>query len=268
MMIKDVEVERVGNESGATGSFLAELRRGPFAPALCSSILDHYGVTMKLAEFLHRNLDDQVIAIFDQTKSPVGRPALSLRSELNNPAYWRGEDGFTGYRLSSLAASAWEEGRRNLDMSVLDDVGTTFQKNDAHPCINDMPMADFLKVFKVGVRFPGRVERRAHGAQGWIVTCEAEGLPHRCFMPDAEVGQVIVNPGLTGEFECIATLPQKRSVLVRPVGRTASRLSHVEREQPNSLAKQLKESASLLAAHGILTESEYSTIRNRIFDLI
>ena len=270
-MIKNVDGGNVsdGCESDAANAFLEELRRGPFAPALSSSILDGFGLKMKLTEFLYRNLDDQVIAIFNQAKSPVGRPALCLRAQVHNPAYWRGgEEGFVGYRLSSLAASAWEEGCRNLDMSVLDDGDITFQGKDARPCTSDMDMADFLKVFKVGVRFFGKVERRAHGAQGWIVTCETEGLPHRCFMPDSEVGQVIVNPGFSGEFECIATLPQKRSVLVRPVSRIASEFSRVGKQQPNSLAKQLKESASLLAAHGILTDSEYATVRNRIFDLI
>ena len=274
MMIKDVESESGGYESDAAGAFLAELRRGPFAPALVSSILDHYGVTMKLTEFLHKNLDDQVVAIFNQAKSPVGRPALCLRTQIHNPAYWRGEEGFVGYRLSALAASAWEEGRRNLDMSVLDDGNTTFLRNDARPCTSDMTITDFLRVFKVGARFSGKVERRAHGAQGWIVTCEAEGQEYRCFLPDAEIDQAFAHPGLVGVFEVISTLPQKKSVLLRFVGVDDAQemvaLIHKvdDNADSDSLVKQLKDSAAFLAAHGVLTASEHATIRNRIFDKI
>ena len=84
MMIKDVEVERVGNESGATGSFLAELRRGPFAPALCSSILDHYGVTMKLAEFI---LPSRYLARMPVASVPsIGIAAISVASRNSSGA--------------------------------------------------------------------------------------------------------------------------------------------------------------------------------------
>ena len=190
---------------------------------------------------------------------------------MRNPEYWRGDAGFVGYRLSSLAAGAWD-GVRNLDMSVLD---VSPQKGEAS-YTSHVPVSDFERSFIIGKMITGRIDRRAHGALGWLVACEVDGKAYRCFVPDTEIDQTIATPGFVGQFEVISTLPQKRSVLLRFVKSEAVVRQKAELETRESLSidpvlLKIKERLSRLKQlhlDGELDDEEYTSRRQRIIDAI
>ena len=182
---------------GAVGFFLAELAKGPFAPALAGDVLDRFRIPLKLADFIRLHLADRVTLITKQEYSPVGRPALALTAQVHDPAYWQ------AFRLSSLYR-VWPE--------VRVDMGALARQRDEE--------AVFARQFPRGLKVHGRIVRRTYGSAGFVVEVDVNGQTVPCLLPSEAVPaefratpEVLV--GMAGSFEVSGTLPAKRSVLLR-----------------------------------------------------
>lgn len=235
--------------SGFVSWLLAELERGPFAPALAGDALARFGISLKLGDFIKAHLAGRVVLIADQYFSPVGRPALALASRANDPAYWG------GYRLASLYR-VWDGVRVDMDSM------TRQHREDV----------DFAKQFRVGLRVHGCVVRKSYNVPGFIVEVSVNGGVTPCFLPsDMAPNEFRDNPesllGSEAEFEIVSVLPIKRSVLLRMIRllRQENKPSKSETSDAKNadLERRLVLARSLLEK-GLITQAQYEAKQREI----
>ena len=264
-----------GDTLGAVGFFLAELAKGPFAPALAGDVLACYHITVRLSDFLRRNLSEKVILISRQDLSPVGRPALALIDKLRDPKYW------ACFRLSSLHR-VWDSGV--VDMSALDRVPVPNHRFRRYSLeLEESDLADFESSFKIGSRMRGRIVRRASSGAGLIVEVIVNGSSHSCFLPletlpvEARNNALNALLGKEGDFEVLSTLPTKRSVWLRLVHSSESAPAPsvseqvIEGSSKNELLEELERKLIFvrrLHDQGLLPDAEYEAKRRELLDRI